>query len=64
MRIPTSFCGMQGMKPTFGRVNASNTSLDTSTVTSIGVIANNVADVALVSFFFSFETFNIDQIAI
>ena len=49
VRIPSAFCGVQGLKPTFGLYSCVGTGISKSTVASAGVIANNVADVALVS---------------
>ena len=49
VRIPSAFCGVQGIKPTYGRLSGKGTGAQKSTVTSNGVIANNVADLILVS---------------
>ena len=50
VRIPAAFCGMSGIKPTFGRLSATGTGFSLSTVTAAGVIANNATDLALVSY--------------
>ncbi|MCH9675539.1 MAG: amidase [Gammaproteobacteria bacterium] len=46
IRIPASFCGVVGFKPTFGRVASAPMRSPYSTVTSCGPIARSVADCA------------------
>jgi Asp-tRNA(Asn)/Glu-tRNA(Gln) amidotransferase A subunit family amidase len=47
IRIPASFCGVVGLKPTFGRVSTFGTSALTWSVTHVGPIAASPTDAAI-----------------
>jgi len=48
IRVPASFCGIFGLKPTYGRVSRSGSMLFVSSLDHIGPLARNVADLAAV----------------
>jgi AtzE family amidohydrolase len=48
IRVPASFCGLFGLKPTFGRVSRSGTALFSASVDHVGPLARTVRDLALV----------------
>lgn len=48
IRLPASFCGIVGYKPTYGSVSRSGVVAMASSLDAIGVLTKNVADAALV----------------
>jgi AtzE family amidohydrolase len=48
IRVPASFCGLFGLKPTFGRVSRAGTVLFSASVDHVGPLARSVRDLALV----------------
>lgn len=48
IRLPASFCGIVGYKPTYGSVSRSGVVAMASSLDTIGVLSKNVADAALV----------------
>lgn len=48
IRLPASFCGVVGYKPTYGLVSRSGVIAMASSTDTVGVLASNVADSALV----------------
>ena len=48
IRLPASFCGIVGYKPTYGAVSRSGVVSMASSLDTIGVLTKNVADAALV----------------
>ena len=48
IRVPSSFCGVFGLKPTFGRLTRSGTYPFVHSLDHLGPLARNAADLALV----------------
>ena len=48
IRVPAAFCGVYGLKPTFGRLSRAGTTLFVSSFDHVGPFARTVADIAAV----------------
>ncbi len=48
IRVPAAFCGIFGLKPTFGRLSRAGTTLFVSSFDHVGPFARNAADLAAV----------------
>jgi AtzE family amidohydrolase len=46
IRVPAAFCGIFGLKPTYGRVSRAGTALFSSSLDHVGPLARSVADLA------------------
>jgi aspartyl-tRNA(Asn)/glutamyl-tRNA(Gln) amidotransferase subunit A len=49
IRLPAHFCGVTGFKPTYGRVSRSNTMPLSFSLDTVGVLARNADDCALIA---------------
>src|SRR5205823_5624455 len=48
IRVPAALCGLFGLKPTFGRVSRTGTTLFSPSVDHVGPLARSTRDLALV----------------
>jgi len=48
IRVPAAFCGLFGLKPTFGRLSRAGTTLFVSSFDHVGPLARSVTDLAVV----------------